>query len=127
MKKLILLLLLAGPAHAEEPFFTYEKLWTGDTLTDSLFVTHNALIIADWAQTRYIAEDPANFHERSYELDPNPTTREVNGYFLGVIIVHNLIYFVLPDKWKPFYSAGHILDRATTIKNNRQLGIGFEF
>jgi hypothetical protein len=88
----------------------------------------NTLLVVDWLQTRYIADNPDKHGEINPIMGKHPSMGEVNAYFLGSAIVMNLIgEYALdsPDK-KTFYV--FITGMETlAISNNIKLGIKLRF
>lgn len=82
-----------------------------------------ALILTDWAQTRYIAT-----HDKYEELNPllgrNPTLGEVNRHFIIVLGVH---YLVNKTKYKNPWNQGFIIAETYAVLRNRYLGVGVKF
>ena len=84
------------------------------------------LIIADWAQTREIADNNA-YYETNNQLGRYPTSGEVNQYFIGSLLLHNVIGALLPDKYKNIYYGSAFSYRLSVVNNNAQIGIGYKF
>lgn len=128
MKKWLFILVLFSPAADAE-------LWSDDAVTNTAFVLANALSLADWAQTRYIAdnpntEDPNGFDESGFAenfIGKHPTTGEVNSYFAASIILMNFTGYFLPDKYKKWFYIGVSVYEADYIYDNSQIGIRGEF
>lgn len=100
--------------------------WSHDPTTNSLMIASNAVIIADWAQTRHIA-DSENFYEKNEILGPHPSTSDVNRFFLASLFMHNVIGAMLPDTYKKVYYGGQLSYRLRVVKNNAEIGIQFKF
>lgn len=113
MKKLILIFLLATLAGCS---------------TQQLKLTSSSLIIADWTQTRYIADNPQTYHENNPILGKHPSEDVVNIYF-AAWLVGNLLVDELPinEKTKTrWYWLVTIVESALVAHNN-SIGIGFKF
>lgn len=112
-----------------------KTFWSDDAITNTAIITANALFIVDWAQTRYIAdnpqtEDPNGYYERGIAenfIGRHPTTGEVNKYFAASIILTNLTgYFMPPDYKKWFYFSVSAYE-ASYIYDNSEIGIRGQF
>jgi len=121
MKYLLLILL---------SFNVYAEGFPEDKLTKNLMIGANALIVADWAQTRYIAENPDRFHETGiaeYFIGKHPSTKEVNQYFISSIISANLIGYYLPGDYKKWWWGWIVVYEFDVVNHNRKIGVKFEF
>lgn len=119
-KYLIFLLLFCSSANAGE-------WWTDDKTTNSLMIAMNTAIIIDWAQTRETADNP-KYIEHNRLLGQNPTTKEVNYFFLRELAWHNLAGMVMPDlKWKKRFYAVAFTYRLDVISGNYRLGVSMKF
>ena len=82
-----------------------------------------ALLAVDWLQTRFIAKNPARFHEINPILGKHPSLRVVNVYFACCIALALAGAYFLPFWWA--IGAGSVLvalETFITIRNYR-LGI----
>lgn len=121
LKFILLVLLLQGCAHLEKPDF-----WTDDPKTNTAMIAMNVALVADWAQTREIADND-EFYEKNSNLGPTPTSGDVNRFFVREIITNNLIGSVLPAKIKtPYYTIAFIYRMDFVLKNHR-IGISMRF
>lgn len=141
-----LLLILAPNSHAAE-------FWSESNVTNTAIIAANVLIVADWAQTRYIATNPRNACKRSLivvdanQIDnmgcrdggyiengiarnfigENPTTNDVNRYFASSILITNLTGYFLPEKWKRYFYITIATNEAYYVYENNKIGIRGEF
>ena len=108
--------------------------WTRNDTYWQVAVT--ALIIGDWGQTRYIAQNPDRYQEYNPILGSHPSTGSVDLYFATSIVAHAAIAYFLPSKVKVFgtdINPRRIWQLATIgleigcVGNNARLGIGFSF
>lgn len=91
-------------------------------------VATNALLVADWGQTRHIADNPDKYYEReNIILNEHPSKNEVDNYFASVIAINTLLHKYLPKKYLPYYQTGLIAIEADCIANNYNLGIKINF
>ena len=115
MKYLILIFILTScckPAQAED----YSQLLM------------NTMVIADWAQTRDIADNP-RIREGNGYLGDFPTTGEVNRYFVTLLITYNFIgeYCVDEKNKKYLYYAWSVDHGIFGVVHNINAGIKFKF
>jgi hypothetical protein len=115
------------------------SLWTEDKFTNSLIVSANVLAVMDWAQTRYIADNPDRFEETGPAADAlgkHPSRGDVNRYFAQGIIVWNAIGYFLPEsattfgmscKPKQVFYIGMAAYEGRYVVNNREIGIRMQF
>ncbi len=118
MKCLILfLMMLALPVRADD--------WT--TTDKVLFATSSALLVADWAQTRYTVKNPEQFHDHNRLLGEYPSMGKVNAYFASVLVLNYFVTDALPPKWRTAYQAGLITLELVVVGHNKNIGIGMSF
>lgn len=113
--------------------FAADKWTTEDTAWQ---VSAMALIVGDWGQTRYIAQHPIEYPESNPILGKHPRQGTVNLYFLGVLMVHPVVSYLLPAKANVFgfdinprriWQAGTIGLEVYCVGSNAKAGIGFTF
>ena len=93
---------------------------------DEWRVAANTMLVLDWAQTREIAVNPA-YYETNQSLGRNPTTNQVNRFFIKHIAITNLVGELLPSRYRNWWYAGKAAYQASFVVSNNQLGIGFRF
>lgn len=111
MRKVILVALLvwAGPCAAEVNW------WRAGA---------NAVIAADWLQTRYVAKSD-RYTELNPMLGPEPSVHAVDAYFAVSALVTNTLGEWLPRGWGDRYYMSVIgWEGAITVRNH-SLGVGF--
>ena len=115
MKKIILLCLIMSSlfAHMSE----------GDWQKEAIY---QALLVADWGQTRYIASSE-DYYETNPLLGKTPSIAKVNKYFVSASLLHLGITYLLPDEYKGYWLKSTILIQAAYVTNNAYIGIGFKF
>lgn len=134
-----------------------DEWWTESTLTNTLMISTNILIIADWAQTRYIADNPrteataGHFEElpdggvgfiyipgeeaKGYKetglaehfIGETPTSGDVTRYFVASLILTNAIGFMLPADKKDWFYIGMSMYEGSQVNKNTEIGIEFNF
>lgn len=119
MRLLLLgMLFLASAAHAGDDW-TREDTYRQTALT--------ALLIADWAQTRYIAKHPDEFREESFALIGHPSVGRVNTYMAGLIIGHAAISYVLDPEWRRSWQYLWIGAEFNQVRRNVSAGVKLQF
>ena len=125
-------LLLLTPARAAERWDDTDKI---------LGATALAFTVADWAQTRYIAQNPCiNAGGGTDCPDPyrevglarrfigeRPTTGQVDRYFTGVLVAGALAAHYLPSAYRKWFLAGITVYELRVVAHNRSIGLRMEF
>lgn len=94
--------------------------------TEQWQIVANTFLVADWLQTRDIADDP-NRTEMNVILGEQPTTGEVNRYFMTSIVLVNGLGSVMNHQNETnLYRTIAILQIITVLRNHR-LGVSFRF
>ena len=89
-------------------------------------VAANTSLVADWAQTRYIAASADHF-EKNPIMGRNPSDNDVNKYFITAIILNNVIGELLPPQWGNAFYIGVAVVQTHTVLRNYSLGVRFKF
>jgi hypothetical protein len=131
IRALILALLLAAtPAFGDG--LKLPSDWSrGDTYRQTAVT---ALLAADWAQARYIAEhtcERAKPVERCYRevglarsfVGEHPTVGQVNNYFATSILTNVAIAYMLPARYRPYWQYGNMLYEGFFVFENHRIGI----
>lgn len=116
MKTLILIILLFFPLQAN----AFDKWTKTDT---GLQVTYGVLHIIDWGQTLDIARNPDKFYEMNPLLGKHPSIGKVNTYFIGTLIGHTAIAYILPSKYRRIWQIVWIGIEGKTVVNNFSIGV----
>src|SRR3990167_2148379 len=118
MRSILVFFCLVSVAHADE--------WTkADTYRQAAVTT---LLVADWAQTRYIAKRPCEnagggtqcqdpYLEKGLALPfigEHPSVGRVNSYFIAGILGNYAISHTLPRDWRNAWQYFWIGDRKST-------------
>lgn len=95
--------------------------------TTQLHTTSNVLLVADWAQTRYISKHPQEYRELNPTLDDHPSIGAVNTHFAVALLANNTLYYLLSDKNRRTWSL--VLDgmEGACVANNARIGVRFNF
>ncbi len=113
----VLLLALAGPAHAGD--------WES---ADSILLGASiGLKVVDWGQTRNIAQRPREFRETNRFLGEHPSTAEVDRYFALSIAGTAGLAYVLPQQYRRFFLGVEIISSGHAVFRNHQIGLRVSF
>jgi hypothetical protein len=115
MKKIAVLLLLSLCSCS----------WTPEE--KALQATYTVLHVADWGQTRYIAEHPDEHYEYNPLIGKHPSKSKVDAYMLASLIGHYAVVSVLPDPYRHWFQVGTLAIKTGLVGHNISAGIGFEF
>lgn len=120
MKKLlaIILLLCSLQAHAFDDWDTTDK---------RLFIASEALLLADWLQTRQIVKNPDKYYETNPILGEHPSMGKVNMYFASWMIGNYLLADYAGDKYRTAYLTGVVGVQFIVVRNNALLGLKVAF
>jgi hypothetical protein len=116
---LAMILFVASSAHAD-------SLESWSDLDKTLLATSSALIIADWAQTRYVVKNSDRYYERNQIMGTHPSMGTVNSYFMVGLAANYLIAKHYPESRTEILIAVTVA-QGITVRNNRMLGIRFAF
>jgi hypothetical protein len=116
MLKLIILLLIATPCYAADP-------WTReDTYREAAYLT---LLAADWAQTRSFRR--AGHSEANALLGERPSQSRVDSIILLTGIAHVGIVHALPSNWRDSFQIVSIGLEIFAVQHNVSVGIKARF
>jgi hypothetical protein len=94
---------------------------------DSLELTYMSWHVADWAQTRQIAQEPQHYRELNPLLPEHPTLGQVNRYFLLTAAAHVVISSMLPEKQRKVWQYLTIGVEAGMVGRNYSIGVTGRF
>ena len=89
-------------------------------------IAANTALVADWAQTRYIASDDAYYEKNNY-LGEYPTDNEVNKYFIAMLVLNNVIGELLPETQSNWFYATVAVAETAQVTLNYSIGIRMKF
>lgn len=89
-------------------------------------IAAEVLLVADWGQTKDIKRHKGAFETNVY-LGQHPSDGEINNYFVGVLILHPVIAYVLPKDWRHAFQYGTIFIEASMVNRNFGLGMQIKF
>ncbi len=91
--------------------------------TAQLRTTSNALLVADWAQTRYIAAHPDQYRELNPTIGEHPSTGTVNTHFVTALAINNAVFYALNEEHSRWWSMAIIGLEGTMVAHNAAIGI----
>ena len=97
-----------------------------DTQDIALELVFQAVLYADYRQTRVIAENPDKWIETNPILGDHPSKQRVRNYFIGAAIAHTGITALLPQG--PYRTLWQVLSigwEAGMVSANYRIGIKF--
>lgn len=95
--------------------------------TAQLHTTSNVLLVADWAQTRYISTHPQQYQEMNPTLDDHPSIGAVNVHFIGALALNNAVYYLLPENKRRNWSLMMVGIEGVCVGNNARIGVKFNW
>lgn len=103
------------------------NVWARETPPDYRHVVlMNVLLAADHSSTLYISTHPDEYYEKWNQVLPsNPSTGDVNRYFLVVGLTLNGLVYVLPDVWSDRLM--YITETVEVFAVGNNIGIGIKF
>jgi len=119
MKKILIIALIffATPVFASD--------WTREDTYRELAWT--ALLVVDYGQTMNIARHPERFREYNPILGKHPSQSSVSIYVLSAAIIHPIISYYLPPKYRKVWQHITIAVEVGAVGHNFGAGIGVTF
>jgi hypothetical protein len=99
--------------------------WT--TSEKALLAAATVAMVIDWRQSRVIAENPGQYHERNPFLGRHPSRGTVDIYFAAALLGNALIAHALPRNWRKAWLIGMTAMEVGVIANNLAVGIGVQW
>lgn len=99
-------------------------------------IATDALLLADWSQTRQLPDIDGVYEKYNLVLSEDPTKDEVDAYFAAALGVNTLLHrdwtwFPKADyyrkKFLPYYQGGLIGIEIKCIGGNESLGVNIKF
>ena len=115
---LLLALILPITSFAADPWSNADK---------ARQAAYYTVTVMDWGQTRYIAKHPELYYETNVRLGRNPSTSDVNKFFLVNLIGHTAIVHYMPAEWRPVFQYLTIGYEFSAVERNFGLGIKMDF
>ena len=117
MKKIILILVLL-PSIA---FAGWDKQ---DTARQIVFTS---LLALDCGQTLNISKNPDKYYEHNPVLGEHPSKESVITYNLSVAVIHALISYYMPEKYREAWQYISIGVEGSSVIRNFNMGIAVTF
>lgn len=86
-----------------------------------------AVTVVDWAQTRYIADNPDRFHETNPIMGRHPSIGRVDRYFATSILVGAVVLDALPSEYRDYALKAGLVLEVLIVSNNARIGVGVKF
>lgn len=86
-----------------------------------------AATVVDWAQTRYIADNPDRFHETNPIMGRHPSIGRVDSYFATSILVGAVVLDALPSEYRDYALKAGLVLEVLVVSNNARIGVGVKF
>lgn len=109
--------LWVGPAWAADPWTTEDKYWQA---------AYTVLHVADWAQSRHIADNPDRFRDGNRFLR-YASTSDVNRYFAATLAGHYAVVHLLPQRWRQPFQFVTVAIEFGAVAHNYRVGVRMEF
>jgi hypothetical protein len=93
----------------------------------SLAAGAGAMLLADWAQTRHIARNPAQYYERNPALGDHPSIAKVDQYFALAALLTAGVAYVLPRTERRLFLGGVLVVETSAVVSNYRIGIKLDF
>lgn len=98
-----------------------------DAVDYTLLAAFQVATVADWGQTRAIADSNGKFRELNRFLGDKPEAHEINRYFLAVSALNLIVANALPSDARKVWLGMGAFVQINTVFNNHALGIGVKF
>lgn len=86
-----------------------------------------AATVVDWAQTRYIADNPDRFHETNPIMGRHPSIGRVDRYFATSVLVGAVVLDALPSEYRDYALKAGLVLEVLVVSNNARIGVGVKF
>lgn len=86
-----------------------------------------AVTVVDWAQTRYIADNPDRFHETNPIMGRHPSIGRVDRYFATSVLVGAVVLDALPSEYRDYALKAGLVLEVLVVSNNARIGVGVKF
>lgn len=107
--------------------------WPDNKLSAMAAYMANAAVVADWGQTRHIANNPDKFMETNPDLGRHPTVEEVDRYFVARLAYLNGIGCGLglmgfdDGLLQGLFWGTRMVITIDVVSDNHQIGIRMDF
>jgi hypothetical protein len=104
-----------------------KKGWNMDGIDLQRELAFQAMLIADWKQTRQIARASDLYFERNPILGKHPSVGRVNTYMFTAGVLHWVISENLSPKWRERWQLISFSIQANTVQQNYAIGLAVDF
>lgn len=119
MKNILLILFLLFPV------ISYASDWnSADSIRE---VSWQIINFIDYGQTLGIAKNPDKYYERNPIIGKHPSVGTVNVYMIGSAVLHPVVSYFLPKKYRQIWQYGTIITSGICVINNNSIGVGVKF
>ena len=106
---------------AEEWFGSLNR---NEIIAETVFV---GLAVLDWNQTLQIAKHPDEYSETNFIIGEHPSEGRVNILMPAGIVLHALVTYALPRKYRSFWQYVWIGEEAACVYQNWRTGLTVRF
>ena len=90
-------------------------------------VAWQAIHVVDWGQTLDIADNPNEYQEVNPLMGKHPSRGKVNIYMASSALLHPLVTYLIPHKWRWYWIGGTIVTSGACVINNNSIGLKMNF
>ena len=95
-----------------------------EIIAEAVFV---GLAVLDWNQTLQIAKHPDEYSETNFIIGEHPSEGRVNILMPAGIVLHALVTYALPRKYRSFWQYVWIGEEAACVYQNWRTGLTVRF
>ena len=95
-----------------------------EIIAETVFV---GLAVLDWNQTLQIAKHPDEYSETNFIIGEHPSEGRVNILMPAGIVLHALVTYALPRKYRSFWQYVWIGEEAACVYQNWRTGLTVRF
>lgn len=88
---------------------------------------YTGLTLLDWHQTLQIAKHPDEYSETNFIIGEHPSEGRVNILMPAGIVLHALVTYALPRKYRPLWQYVWIGEEAACVYQNWRTGLTVRF
>ena len=102
----------------------FGELSREELIAETAFV---GLAILDWNQTIQVAKHPDRYSETNPVIGKHPSVERVNLLMPAGIVLHALVTYALPRKYRPFWQYVWIGEETACVYQNWKSGLTVRF
>uniref|UniRef100_A0A6M3L9F7 Uncharacterized protein n=1 Tax=viral metagenome TaxID=1070528 RepID=A0A6M3L9F7_9ZZZZ len=100
------------------------SITTNDILRE---IAWQAVHAIDYGQTLEIARQPNKYHELNPIMGKHPSVGTVNTYMIASAVLHPVISYLLPSKYRATWQYISIIVSSGCVINNYHIGLGVRY